>query len=98
MNTWLRGWSYRGLPTLLAVVFVVVQVVALSHELQHVLGQHDEPCGLHVVADYIAMAAAPAPAVAVVLMPAADPVLLPSCAPAAFSPRPGGARSPPVLV
>jgi hypothetical protein len=80
------------------VAFVTVQLAALSHEVEHVLGQHHEPCGLHVVADYIAMAAAPAPAVAVALIPAADPVLLPPCAPTAFLPRPSGARSPPSSV
>ena len=98
MNTGLRGWSSRGLPTLLVVVFALVQAVALSHKVQHVLRQHDEPCGLHVVADHLAMATAPAPAVAVALMPAADRVLLPPGAPTPSPPRPSGARSPPFLV
>lgn len=98
MKTRRRDWSYRGLPTLLVVAFVTVQVAALSHELEHIVGQHDEPCGLHVVAAHIAMATAPAPVVAVALMPVADPVLLPPGAPTAASPRPSGARSPPVFI
>jgi hypothetical protein len=94
----LRGWTARGLPTLLVAAFVTVQVVALSHEAQHILHQHDEPCGLHVVAEHLAMAAAPEPAVAVALMPVADPVLLPPSAPMPSLPRSSGARSPPFLV
>jgi hypothetical protein len=98
MNTGCRDWSSRGLPTLLAVAFFLVQVAALSHEVQHVLRQHDEPCGLHVVAEHLAMATAPAPTVAVALMPTADRVFLPPGAPIPSLPRPSGARSPPVLV
>jgi hypothetical protein len=98
MNTGFRDWSSRGLPTLLVVVFVLVQAAALSHEVQHVLRQHDEPCGLHVVASHLAMATAPAPAVAVALMPTADRVLLPPGAPIPSLPRPSGPRSPPFLV
>jgi hypothetical protein len=95
MKTRLRDWSYRGL---LAAVFVVVQVAALSHELQHVLHQHEEPCGLHAVAAHIAMATAPEPVVAATFTPAAYLPLPPTDAPTASPLRPSGARSPPVLV
>jgi hypothetical protein len=95
MSTGLRDGSCRGL---LAAVFVVVQVAALSHELQHVLHQHDEPCGLHVVAAHLAMATAPEPAVAGALMPAAYLPLPPTDAPTASPLRVSSARSPPVLV
>jgi hypothetical protein len=50
------------------------------------------------VADHLAMATAPAPAVAVALMPAADRVHLPPGAPIPSLPRPSSARSPPFLV
>jgi hypothetical protein len=60
-----RSWARRGLHTLLVLVFVLVQATALAHEIQHVLHQHDGPCGLHVAADHLAMAPAPDPALAV---------------------------------
>jgi hypothetical protein len=44
---------------LLVVLFVVVQVTALTHELAHASGEHDAPCGLHVAADHLVMAPAP---------------------------------------
>jgi hypothetical protein len=43
----------------LVVLFVVVQVTALTHEIAHVSGEHDTPCGLHVAADHLVMAPAP---------------------------------------
>ena len=81
---------------LVVVIFAVVQTAALAHEIQHVLQQHDGPCGLHVVADHLAMAIAPAPSLAVAA-PATDPRL---SSPDDRRSRPAqssGARSPPVL-
>jgi hypothetical protein len=98
MNAGLRHWSYRSLPTLLVGVFVIVHAAALSHEVQHVLRQHDEPCGLHEVAYHLALATAPEPPLSVALAPSADYALLLPAAPVPFPPRPSGARSPPSLV
>jgi hypothetical protein len=98
MNTGRRGWSSRVLPTLFVAIFVLVQVAALSHELEHVFRQHDEPCDLHIVAAHIVMATAPEPAVPAALMCAADPVLPLLDAPMASPLAPSGARSPPLFV
>jgi hypothetical protein len=84
-----------GLYALILAVFITVQAGALAHEWQHVLGQHEAPCGLHVIADHLAMVPAPEPVLAVALAPAAGPVsphadvLLPAPA------RPRTARAPP---
>ena len=98
MSAGRRHHVCRGVPTLLAVAFVVVQIAALSHELEHVFGQHNEPCGLHIVAAHIAMATAPEPVVEATFTPAAYLSLPPTDAPTASPLRPSGARSPPVLV
>jgi hypothetical protein len=71
-------------------MFAVVQTAALAHEIQHVLQQHDGPCGLHVVADHLAMAIAPVPALAVAA-PATDPLLSSPDAPLSLSAQPSGA-------
>jgi hypothetical protein len=76
--------AHRTVCMLVVVIFAVVQTAALAHEIQHVLQQHDGPCGLHVVADHLAMAGAPAPSLAVVA-PATDQLWWP----------PGNRRSPP---
>jgi hypothetical protein len=91
-----RGRVHRGVPWLLAVALLVVPATALGHELEHVLHQHDDPCGLHVAAEHLAMAITPGPAAA------AGPRLAlasPPSPPAPGSParRPGGSRGPPVL-
>jgi hypothetical protein len=44
---------------LLVVLFVLVQVTALAHEIAHASGEHDAPCGSHVAANHLVMAAAP---------------------------------------
>jgi hypothetical protein len=80
----------------LAALFIVVQATALAHEIKHVTHQHDAPCGLHVVADHLAMAPAPEPALAVVVEPLAAP--LPASLDAVIAPPPrcSEARAPPV--
>jgi hypothetical protein len=97
-------WRGRGpdmsarqtLCTLVVIMFVVVQTSALAHEIHHVLRQHDAPCELHVVADHLAMACAPAPLLAVTAHAADQPV---SSSDDHLSPpaQPSSARSPPVL-
>jgi hypothetical protein len=88
--------AHRAVCTLVVVVFALVQTAALAHEIHHVLQQHDAPCGLHVVADHLAMAIASAPSLAVAA-PATDQPL--SSPDDHFSPpaQPSSARSPPVL-
>ena len=81
---------------LVVVMFAVVQTAALAHEIQHVLQQHDGPCGLHVVADHLAMAIAPAPSLAVVA-PATDQLLWSPGDPLSLPAQSSGARGPPVL-
>jgi hypothetical protein len=76
--------AHRTVCTLVVVMFALVQTAALAHEIHHVLQQHDGPCGLHVVADHLAMAIAPAPSLAVAA-PATDQLLW----------SPGDRRSPP---
>jgi hypothetical protein len=87
-----------GVHALLITVFIVVHMTALAHEFEHVLHQHDAPCGLHVVADHLAMAPAPEPALAVGPAPAAGTV--PTVAQTLFpsASRPGDARAPPLPV
>jgi hypothetical protein len=77
-------------------MFAVVQTAALAHEIQHVLHQHDGPCGLHVVADHLAMASAPAPSLAVVA-PAIDQLLWSPGNRRSPSAQSSSARSPPIL-
>jgi hypothetical protein len=88
-----RRWS----SLLVIVCFFTVQAVALSHEAQHLAGQHDVPCGLHDAAEHVAMATAPEPALAVVLAPAADRVPPTSGVTQARPSHPSDARAPPAL-
>jgi hypothetical protein len=81
---------------MIVVIVAVVQTVALVHEIQHVLQQHDGPCGLHVVADHLAMAIAPAPSLAVAA-PATDQLLSSPDDPLSRPAQSSGARGPPVL-
>jgi hypothetical protein len=93
-----HAWVRRGLHVLLVLVFCAVQATALAHEVQHVMHLHDGPCGLHVAADHLAMAAAPDAPPAVTLVPvdsAADPS--PGAPPAPPTP-PSGGRAPPLPV
>jgi hypothetical protein len=86
-----------GLHALLVAVFITVQATALSHEIEHVLHQHDAPCGLHVAAEHLVIVSAPEPALAVPLVPAVDGV---SFALGLLQPplaRPSPARAPPLL-
>jgi hypothetical protein len=91
----MRSRVRRGLLALV-VVFVVVQAAALGHEVQHVLRLHDEPCGLHVVAEHLAMVMAPEPAPAVTLKPAIEQMIPFSGAWLSPPARPSAARAPPV--
>jgi len=80
----------------LVALFIVVQATALAHEIAHVAHQHDAPCGLHVVADHLAMAPAPEPALAVIVAPVSA-VIPSSRAALILSPAPcSEARAPPV--
>jgi hypothetical protein len=81
---------------MIVVMFAVVQTAALAHEIQHVLQQHDGPCGLHVVADHLAMAIALAPSLAVAA-PATDHLLSSSDDQLSLPAQSSGARGPPVL-
>jgi hypothetical protein len=79
-------------------LFVVTQITALSHELQHVFHQHDVPCALHGAAVHLVAASPPdlAPAMA----PPAQAAVMPTVLPAApeHLVRPRGARAPPHLI
>jgi hypothetical protein len=86
-----------GLNTLILAVFITVQATALAHEWEHVLGQHEAPCGLHVIADHLVMAPAPEPVPAVALAPAAGPVSSPTDVLLPAPAHPSGARAPPLL-
>jgi len=94
--------SARSAPRVLAtlfvlLLFVVVQATALAHEIQHVLHTHDGPCGLHLVADHLAMAPAPVPTLAVTFAPTAERwVFCPGSRPVPPA-RPSVARAPPTL-
>jgi hypothetical protein len=95
MSACMRSQARRGLIALLVVVFVVVQAAALAHEVQHALHLHHEPCGLHLVADHLAMALAPEPAPAVELKPAIEQGVPFSGARLSPPARPSAARAPP---
>ncbi len=86
----------RDLSTLLLAVFITVQATAVAHELRHVLGHHDAPCGLHVAADHLAMVPAPEAALAQTLAPATGDVVPALDVPLPPPPRPSGARAPPL--
>jgi len=80
----------------LVSVFFTVQATAIAHEVQHVLHQHDGPCGLHVAADHLVMAAAPEAAPAVALAPAIGLTSPSPDAPLELPAPPSGARAPPI--
>jgi hypothetical protein len=92
-----RELRHRWTSLLVIVCFFTVQAVALSHEIQHLAGQHDEPCGLHDAAEHVAMATAPEPALAVVPAPAADRVTPTPGSTQARPSHPSAARAPPAL-
>jgi hypothetical protein len=92
-----RSRARRCLHVLLVIAFFAVQVSALAHEIQHVLHQHDAPCGLHVAADQLAMALALVPALASAPAPATDLAPLPVAIHPSSTARPSGARAPPRL-
>jgi hypothetical protein len=85
------------LLTLLVATFVAVQATALAHEFEHVLHQHDAPCGLHVAAEHLVIVAAPVPALAVPLVPSTDAVAFAIGQWPPLSARPSSARAPPLL-
>jgi hypothetical protein len=92
-----RACVRRALQTLLVVVFFAVQAAAVSHEMQHVLHQHDAPCGLHVAADHLVLVVAPPLATAIVLAPAAATVPLLSGPPLSSPASSTDARAPPSI-
>jgi hypothetical protein len=89
-------WINRFSFTLIIALFFAVQTTALSHEVQHVLHQHDAPCGLHIVADQLVMSAAPEPPLTLVLAPATVAVVTSSDASFADPGRSSSARAPPL--
>lgn len=99
MRTASRTASRRlgALAATVAVLFLVAQSAALTHEIEHVLHLHDAPCALHVAADHLVMASAPGPTLSAGLAPSLhseSPSLHARPAPPA-SPSP--ARAPPLL-
>jgi hypothetical protein len=73
-----------------------VQFTALAHEIAHVSGEHDGPCGLHVAADHLVMGPAPDVALGASVAPAdLAPGALDVLPPAPV--RWSGARAPPRL-
>jgi hypothetical protein len=87
----------RGLHALLLALFLVTQVTALAHELEHVFHQHDAPCALHVVAEHLALVAPADPTPAVERAPVTGVAPLPLLVVAGRPARPSGARAPPRL-
>jgi hypothetical protein len=79
------------------VCFLTVQAIALSHEAQHLTGEHDVPCGLHDAVEHVAMATAPEPALAAVPAPVADRVPPTPDAVQTRPSHPSAARAPPAL-
>jgi len=92
----LAPWRRPGVPLLLVVLFVAVQVTALCHEFEHIAHRHDAPCGLHVVADHQMFASAPDPALPVAPAPAVRRASARPSDPPALPPRPHGARASPI--
>jgi hypothetical protein len=86
-----------GLLTLLMVALVAVQTTALAHEFEHVLHQHDAPCGLHVAADHLVIVSAPGPALGMLLVPSTDGAAFAIGHLPAPPARPSLARAPPLL-
>jgi hypothetical protein len=85
------------LAALLAAAFVTAQSAALAHEIEHVLHLHDAPCALHLAADHLPMAPAPAlpPTVTAPVSPRFEcPAVFALPVPPAF---PSAARAPPLL-
>lgn len=51
---------------LAAIVFLAIQTIALAHEIEHDLAQHDEPgCGLHLYISHFGKASAALPIIVV---------------------------------
>jgi hypothetical protein len=88
--------THRTVCTLVVVLFALVQTAALAHEIHHVLQQHDGPCGLHMVADHLAIASAPAPSLAVAAL-VTDPLWWSQGDRRSPPAQASGARAPPVL-
>jgi hypothetical protein len=86
-----------GLHALLVAMLIAVQATALSHEFEHLLHLHDAPCGLHVAAEHLVIVSAPAPALAVPLVPATGGVSLVLGLLQPPPLRPSTARAPPLL-
>jgi hypothetical protein len=92
--------SRRGVAAsavLLALIFFATQTTALTHEIEHVLHQHDVRCVLHLAADHLTMLSAPDPEPAVTSAPATSAVLPLLLAPPARPAHPSAARAPPLL-
>jgi hypothetical protein len=86
-----------ALLTLLVATFVAVQATALAHEFEHVLHQHDAPCGLHVAAEHLVIVSVPAPALAAPLAPSTGAIAFAIGSLPPLSARPSCARAPPLL-
>jgi hypothetical protein len=88
----------RSWPALLVIVcFFTVQAVALSHEVQHLTGEHDVPCGLHDAAEHVVMATSLELALALVPAPVADRVPPTPDVVRTRPAHPSAARAPPAL-
>jgi hypothetical protein len=92
-----RQLRHRWPALLVIVCFLTVQAVALSHEVQHVTGEHDVPCGLHDAAEHVVMATAPEPTLALVPAPVADRVPPTPDVIRTRPAHPSAARAPPAL-
>lgn len=90
-----RGFAASAV--LLALIFLATQTTALTHEMEHVLHQHDIQCVLHLVADHLAMLSAPDPEPAVASAPATCAVFPLLLAPPVRPAHPSAARAPPLL-
>lgn len=80
---------------LLTAIFLVTQLAAMAHEIEHALDAHDEPCALHVAADQLAKAPAPEPLLTLAPAPAVEPALPDTHANVMRAPRHHDARAPP---
>lgn len=83
--------------TLLGLIFLATQAIALTHEMEHVLHQHDPLCVLHVAVDHLAMVVAPEPEPAVTPPPLIFAASSGFLAPLARPAHSGAARAPPLL-
>jgi hypothetical protein len=96
MTVWPSHSARLGLLILLVATFLAVQAAALAHEFEHVLNQHDAPCGLHVAADHLVIVSAPEPAT-VPRVPSTAAATLATGHLPPFPARPSSARAPPLL-